>query len=101
MDVAALVAIDVHAHAEVSAREPHDRTAQAFQDAAQQYFKHDQPRPTLPEIAAYYRERKMACVVFAVDGEHARGQRPVSNEEVAEVAAENADVMIPFAKRGA
>jgi uncharacterized protein len=97
LNVDALDAIDVHTHAEVSIRAPHDATAQAFQDAAQQYFKHDQPRPTIPEIAAYYRERRMGCVIFSVDGERARGQRPVSNEEVAELAAENDDVMIAFA----
>jgi predicted TIM-barrel fold metal-dependent hydrolase len=52
---------------------------------------------TIPEIAAYYRERRMACVIFSVDGLRARGIKPVPNEEVAELAAENADVMIPFA----
>jgi predicted TIM-barrel fold metal-dependent hydrolase len=36
-------------------------------------------------------------VVFSVDGERVRGIKPVPNEEVAELAAENADVMIPFA----
>jgi predicted TIM-barrel fold metal-dependent hydrolase len=95
IDVDSLVAIDVHTHAEVSAREPQPPTA--FQLAAQKYFKHDHAGPTIPEIAAYYRERKIACVIFSVDGEHARGQRPVSNEEVAEVAAEHSDIMIPFA----
>jgi predicted TIM-barrel fold metal-dependent hydrolase len=95
MNVEELVAIDVHAHAEVSLRDPQPLTA--FQEAAQHYFKHDHPRPTIPEIAAYYRERKMACVIFSVDGLRARGIKPVPNEEVAELAAENADVMIPFA----
>jgi predicted TIM-barrel fold metal-dependent hydrolase len=97
MNIDSLVAIDVHTHAEVSIRDREDATARAFQDAAQKYFKHEQPRPTIPEIASYYRERKMACVIFSVDGERARGQRSVSNEEVAELAAENDDVMIPFA----
>jgi hypothetical protein len=39
----------------------------------------------------------MACVIFSVAGERARGIKPVSNEEVAELAAENSDVMITFA----
>jgi predicted TIM-barrel fold metal-dependent hydrolase len=96
MDVDALVAIDVHAHAEISLRDPQPPTV--FQEGAKKYFKHDHgASPTIPEIAAYYRERKMACVIFSVDGERARGIKPVSNEEVAELAAENADVMIPFA----
>lgn len=95
MNVDELVAIDVHTHAEVSTRDPQAPTK--FQEAAQKYFKHANPRPTIPEIAEYYRERRMACVIFSVDGERARGEKPVPNEEVAELAAENADVMIPFA----
>ena len=90
-----LVAIDVHTHAEMSIRDPQHPTA--FHEAAQAYFKHDNPRPTIPEIADYYRERRIACVIFSVDGERARGDKPVSNEEVAELAAENSDIMIPFA----
>jgi uncharacterized protein len=80
-----IVAIDVHAHAEISVRDPQPPTV--FQQAAQKYFKHQHAQPTIPEIAAYYRERKMACVIFSVDGERARGIKPVSNE----------DVCIPFA----
>ena len=95
MNVDELIAIDVHTHAEYSIRDPQEPTK--FQDAAQNYFKHDNPRPTIPEIAEYYRERKIACVIFSVDGERARGDKPVSNEEVAELAAENSDIMIPFA----
>jgi hypothetical protein len=95
MNLDEIVAIDVHTHAELSVRDPQAETA--FQSAAKQYFKNDNMRPTIPEIAAYYRERKIACVIFSVDGERARGTKPVSNEEVAELAAENADIMIPFA----
>jgi predicted TIM-barrel fold metal-dependent hydrolase len=97
INVDSLVAVDVHTHAEVSSRDREDATARAFQDAAQKYFKHDQPRPTIPEIAAYYRERKIACVIFSVDAHRVRGLKAVSNEEVAELAAENDDIMIPFA----
>lgn len=95
MDIDSLIAIDVHTHAEVSARDPQPPTA--FQEAAKKYFRHDHAQPTIPEVAAYYRERKIACVIFPVDGEHARGERPVPNEEVAELAHENGDIMIPFA----
>ncbi|WP_428097099.1 amidohydrolase family protein [Candidatus Rariloculus sp.] len=95
MDTDALIAIDVHTHAEVSSRDPQPLTA--FQEAAKQYFKHDHARPTIPEVAAYYRERRIGCVIFPVDGERARGERPVPNEEVAELAHENGDIMIPFA----
>src|SRR2546430_14915899 len=68
-----------------------------MQEASANYFKDEGPQPTIPEIAAYYRERKMACVIFPVDAESTTGRVRVPNEEVAEVAAENADVLIPFA----
>jgi predicted TIM-barrel fold metal-dependent hydrolase len=97
MDVKNLVAIDMHVHAEVSSRIPPDSVWQSMQEASATYFKDEGPRPTIPEIAAYYRERKLACVIFPVDVEAASGSSRVPNEEVAEVAAENADVLIPFA----
>src|SRR6185437_13071432 len=46
---------------------------------------------------AYYRERRIAAVVFTVDAETATGHPPISNEEVADACAEHADVLIPFA----
>ena len=95
MNIDELVAIDVHTHAEVSLRDPQPPTV--FQQAAAKYFKHEHARPTIPEVAAHYRERKIGCVIFSVDGERVRGIKPVPNEEVAELAAENSDVMIPFA----
>lgn len=95
MNIDELVAIDVHTHAEVSSRDP--QPPSVFEQAAQKYFKHTHARPTLDEIAAHYRERKIGCVIFSVDGERARGIKPVPNEEVAEFAHANADIMIPFA----
>jgi hypothetical protein len=96
LNLETLTAIDVHAHAEISIRDP--QPPSVFQEGAKKYVKHGyDSAPTIPQIAAYYRERNMACVIFSVDGERARGIKPVSNEEVAELAAENSDVMIPFA----
>lgn len=59
------------------------------------YFKTDAAAYTVDELAQYYRDRNMAAVTFTVDVKH----RPVrvSNEEVAERAAANADVIIAFA----
>ena len=87
MDTKNLVAIDVHTHAEVSSRIPDDPLWQAMQEASARYFKDEGSRPTIPEIAAYYRERKMACVIFPVDMESSTGLVRVPNEEVAEAAA--------------
>ncbi|SFB56196.1 hypothetical protein SAMN05216266_119110 [Amycolatopsis marina] len=92
-----LVAIDVHTHAEVSAS-GHPSLAPELLAASAAYFKaHDHRQPTIPEMAAHYRERRMAAVVFTVDTEHATGHPPIANEEVAEACAEHADVLIPFA----
>jgi predicted TIM-barrel fold metal-dependent hydrolase len=52
-------------------------------------------RLTVPELAAYYRERKMACVAFTVDKVDAPSE--VCNEEIAELAREETDILIPFA----
>jgi uncharacterized protein len=97
MDIENLVAIDMHVHAEVSSRVSHDPSWKAFEEASAHYFKDERPHMTISEVAAYYRERKIACVIFPVDMESTTGIERVPNEEVAEVAAENADVLIPFA----
>ena len=96
MNVDDLVAIDVHVHAEVSAA-GQDTLSPELLEASRALFKADGRPPALPEIAAYYRERRMACVVFSVDAEAATGLPGVPNEEVAKAAADNPDVMIPFA----
>src|SRR5713226_7862403 len=82
LNVDDLVAIDVHTHAEVSERGQGSLSAE-LQQASRALFKADRVVPTLPEIAAYYRERQMACVVFTVDAETTTGIPGVPNEEVA------------------
>ena len=96
IDIDQIIAIDVHTHAEVSCRQPHDDYRPELDEAFTRYFKSDK-RPTIQETADYYRERKMAFVMFTVDSEFAVGKKRIPNEEVAEVAQQNSDVMIPFA----
>jgi uncharacterized protein len=96
MNLADLVAIDVHAHAEVSAA-GHTSLSADLEAAKGEYFKAQGPPPTIPEMAAYYRERRIAAVVFTVDAEAATGHPPIPNEEVAASCAEHADILIPFA----
>jgi len=97
LNLDAIVAIDVHTHAEVS-ESGASSLPDSLEAASSAYFKVDGPRrPTVPEIAAYYRERRMAAVVFTVDCETATGHPPVPNEEVAAGCLANADVLIPFA----
>jgi hypothetical protein len=91
-----LIAIDVHTHAEVSCRQPADTEWQRYEDAAGKYFKAGK-RPTIAETVAYYRERKIGLVMFTVDSEFQVGNRRIPNEEVADAARENSDMMIAFA----
>lgn len=93
IDVASLTAIDVHTHvhASVHARgfppdSPEAAVAEVFGSDA---------LLSVPELAAYYRERRMAAVCFMVDS--VRWEGPVSNEELLEAAASERDVLIPFA----
>src|SRR4029077_19614789 len=93
-----VVAIDIHTHAEEPCGTHPDDGYDDFQAAMAKYFKATHPfRPTVPETAAYYRERKIACVIFPVDAERETGFRRYKNEEMAELAAEHSDVLIPFA----
>ncbi|MFC9842845.1 amidohydrolase family protein [Streptomyces sp. NPDC060223] len=97
MDLARLTAIDVHTHAEVS-RTGHHSLSPELMAASEKYFAaHGHRQPTIDETAEYYRERRMAAVVFTVDAEHALGHPPIPNEEVAEDCAAHSDVLIPFA----
>jgi uncharacterized protein len=97
MDVDDLVAIDVHTHVHKSVRGDRPRPAGA-EDMGEYFGIGTMPEYSVPELAAYYRERNMAAVVFGVDSVSQTGDEPVpSNEEVAELAAEHADVLIPFA----
>jgi predicted TIM-barrel fold metal-dependent hydrolase len=96
MNIDDLVAIDVHTHAEISA-DGHLSLSPELEAAKAAHFGARDSHPTIPQIAAYYRERRIAAVVFTVDAETATGHPPISNEEVADACAEHADVLIPFA----
>lgn len=96
IDVEALVAIDVHTHVEADGH-GHYSLDDELMDASAKYFKADAIRtPTIDQIAEHYRERQMAAVVFTVDAEREMGHPPLSSEEIAEGAARNNDVLIPF-----
>jgi hypothetical protein len=94
IDLDKIVAIDVHTHAEVG-RTGEDGLKPEWRDAAKKYFG-EGGRPTVEDVAAYYRERNMAAVVFTVDAVTQTGRAAVRSEEIAEVAAANSDVLIPF-----
>jgi predicted TIM-barrel fold metal-dependent hydrolase len=93
MDLDRLVAIDVHTHVHVSLHGG-EYAEDSPEKAVGKVFGSD-ALLSVPELAAYYRERNMACVAFMVDS--VRWGAPVTNEEILELAAAESDTMIPFA----
>lgn len=96
MNIDELIAIDFHTHAEVSCRNPFDNYGEEYDRAADKYFG-SSARPTIAETIAYYRERKIGLIMFTVDAEAQMGRRRIPNEEIAEAAQENSDMMMAFA----
>lgn len=97
IDLDAVVAIDVHTHAETSLDGARHSLPADLMAASAKYFRTDHGRaPTLDELAGHYRERRMAAVVFTVDAEYQLGHRPVPSEDVLAAARQHPDVIIPF-----
>ena len=98
LDFDKLKAIDFHTHAEEPCGCHADDGYDDFQTALARYFRAPwQHPPTIEETAAHYRAHNIGAVIFPVDGERETGYRRYRNEEVAELAAANSDVLIPFA----
>ena len=90
INVSSLVAIDVHVHME------HGGKNSVAGQAATKYFGDSGVSHDPEAMAEYYRSRNMACVVFTVD-ESLTGRAVLSNESIAEFAANNADIALAFA----
>lgn len=96
MKVDDLIAIDIHTHAEVSCRQEPDPYWAPYEEAAGKYFKVGK-RPTIAETIAHYRAQKIGLVMFTVDTETQIGNRRIPNDEIADAARDNSDMMIAFA----
>jgi len=93
MNVDDLVAIDVHTHVQASVHSSGAPVEGSPEDAIAKVFG-AHALLTVPELAAYYRARRMACVAFMVD--RAGIEPVVSNDEIMELAEAERDVLIPF-----
>lgn len=96
LDLDRLVAIDVHTHAEIS-DSGHPSLPEHLEVGKAAYFRAGQARVAVDELAEYYRERRIAAVLFTVDAEAATGHPPIRNEEIAASCARHPEVLIPFA----
>jgi uncharacterized protein len=88
IDPGRLDAFDVHVHLEPEATSSTDA-------AAREYFKADGVRRDKQGLADYYRSRRIGFCVFTVD-ERLTGRPQVSNDEVLQFAADNADIALAF-----
>src|SRR4029078_1731162 len=93
VNIADLVAIDVHTHAERNPGEPQDPVTEEVLAAAGRYFGGSPPQPTAPEGARHPPERRMAAVIFTVDDEAGMGRTRLGNAEVLAAAEANPDVL--------
>ena len=97
MKIDELIAIDVHTHAEVSCRQPHDEVWQPYDEAASKYFKVGK-RPTIAETdrllpRAQDRARHVHGRLRGADRSPAHPQRGGGRRG----ARRTADIMIAFA----
>lgn len=98
IDPAAIDALDVHTHVHRSVDRAAARISGGAEDMGEYFGIGEMPAYTVPELADYYRQRNLAAVVFTVDSISRSGEEPEpDNVEIAELAAEHADVLIPFA----
>ena len=96
IDVDNLVAIDMHTHVLASRNNHQHPGADAAVAAAATKFGVSKLLD-LREMVEYYRERKMAFVAFTIDDIFRVGREaPVGSLEIAELAADFRDVVIPF-----
>ena len=98
MDIDSLVAIDVHTHVHRSVSAPPAKPeANEHLAAMAAYFKTAAAAFTVDDLAAYYRERKMAAVTFTIDvKDQPEDPARATPEEIAERARDHTDVLIPF-----
>ena len=96
MDTTALVAIDVHVHVEGDGHGHYSMDDELLAASASYFKSGDERTPAVEQIAAFYRERQMAAVIFTVDATTALGHPALPSEEIADRAAGHADVLIPF-----
>ena len=98
VDFTKIRAIDFHTHAEEPCGCHPDDGYDDLQAAMAKYFGAPWSHPpTMQQTADHYRAQNIAAVIFPVDAERETGYRRYPNEEVAQIAAANADALIPFA----
>ena len=97
IDLDAVRAIDTHVHVETDGRGHYALDGELLAASAA-YFKAGGERaPTVDQIAAHYRERGLAAVVFTVDAHTATGHPALSGSDILEQAGRHPDVLVPFA----
>lgn len=96
IDLNAIKALDIHVHVEKDDH-GHISVNDEILAASEKYFRAEVNRtPTVDDIAAYYRERNMAAVVFTVDATTAMKHEALSSEEIADHVSKYDDTLIAF-----
>ncbi|MDC3724392.1 amidohydrolase family protein [Rhodococcus sp. Rp3] len=97
IDVAAITALDMHTHVHASVHDTDPGCSPQLAAMAKYFKSGETPPATLPDLADYYRERRIAAVTFTVDKGPDKPDPLLSNDEIVELAAKDNDIVIPFA----
>jgi predicted TIM-barrel fold metal-dependent hydrolase len=97
IDPAAVLAIDTHVHVETDGHGNYALDAELLAASAAYFRSGAERAPTVDQIAEYYRERRLAAVVFTVDAHTATGHPALPGMDILEQVARHADVLVPFA----
>jgi hypothetical protein len=95
IDIDGIDAIDMHVHIEAD-EHGHNSLPPELAAAADAYFNASGPGRDIDAVAAYYRERRTAAVVFTVDAQTRLHHPPISSAQIAADAARHNDILIPF-----
>ncbi|MFD4637121.1 amidohydrolase family protein [Lentzea sp. NPDC058436] len=96
VDIELVRAIDMHVHVEQDAHGCLSLDDELMEASARYFRSSDNRTPTVADLAERYRRTGMAAVVFTIDARTNLGREPLSSEEIAAVAADHADVLVPF-----
>jgi predicted TIM-barrel fold metal-dependent hydrolase len=97
IDLDAISALDMHTHVHASVKTPTPELDEDRAAMAKFFTTEETLSGTLPELAAYYRERGIAAVTFTVDRGPSQPDPTLGNDEIIEQASGHSDIVIPFA----
>lgn len=96
VDFDAIEALDIHTHVSTSVHGATEADRIRHEQMSSFFKSGKAPAETVSELAAYYRERRMAAVAFSVDSGPDSPATALTSDEIIDLAIANSDAVIPF-----